>query len=80
MKLTTEDIARAKGVTPETVRRWARRGLIEPCDRLPHEAGLGRMLFDPSELEKLNGASTADATDAVRDAQNRARARRAASR
>lgn len=79
----TETFARACGVKPETVRRWVRRGLLEPHGRT---IGAGHMRFLRSQVdEALRRAQGRQPTDRaidleahIRATQERARARRAA--
>jgi predicted site-specific integrase-resolvase len=46
--LTTADAAKALGVSPRTLQRWARDGLVHPELRLPH----GQLRWNLAELRK----------------------------
>jgi len=49
--LTSRELAARLGVVPETVRRWVRRGRLEPFGRTP----TGQLRFHAAQLEGLLG-------------------------
>lgn len=57
--LTGIEAARYFEVSPATLRRWAKAGLV-PCVRLPN----GRVKYDRAALEDLREASTNPAVQA----------------
>lgn len=49
--MTTAEAAERLGVRPETVTRWAKRGLIKPVHKVP---GLrGALIFAAAEVERV---------------------------
>ena len=51
--LTSRELAARLGVVPETVRRWVRRGRLEPYGRTP----TGQLRFHIDQVDALLGPS-----------------------
>lgn len=70
--LDTDAFARACGVKPETVRKWVRRGWLEPHGRT---LGAGHMRFRPDQVdEALRRTRPAEPTQRAQDIEAHVRA------
>lgn len=52
--LRTNEVARRVGVSPETIRAWERRGLIDPVLRTPG----GQRRYSESDVQRLTESFT----------------------